>query len=113
MPFEHAKAAAMRILSGIEDGTMSTAQSLALVEDADPALIYLLFTWLRRRYADDPASDAVVGRLLAVLDRSPEVTLKMKEGQADPVVQWFEEEHTYREFGNQDFVDVIVEKLEG
>jgi hypothetical protein len=92
---------------------MSTAQSSALVEDADPALIYLIFTWIRRRYAEDTNADAVVGRLLAVLDMSPAVAVKMKEGQSDPVVQWFEEEHHYREFGNRDFVDLIVEKLEG
>ena len=113
MAFEQQKAAAFRILSGIEEGTMSASQSYDLVEDADPALIYLLFTWLRRRYADDPNADAVVGRLLAVLDRNASVALKMKEGQSDPVVQWFEEEHSYREFGAEDFVDVVVEKLEG
>jgi hypothetical protein len=113
MAFEQQRAAALRILRGLEEGTMTAAQSTDLVEDADPALVYLIFTWIRRRYADDPNADAVVGRLLAVLDRKPAVALKLKEGQSDPVVQWFEEEHAYREFGAEDFIETIVDKLEG
>jgi hypothetical protein len=113
MAFEQARAAAMRILEGIEEGTMSSAESAALVEDADPALVYLIFTWIRKRYADNPNADAVVGRLLAVIDRSPSVAKKAREGQEDPVVTWFEEEHSYRELGARDFIELIVEKLEG
>jgi len=112
MAFDRQNAAAMRILSGIEEGTMSAAESFALVEDADPALVYLIFTWIRRRYADDPNADAVVGRLLAVVDRDPLVARKMKEGQADPVVAWFEEEHDYRALRAREFIELIVDKLE-
>lgn len=112
MSFDHAVAAALRILEGIEEGTMSTADSYALVEDADPALIYLIFTWIRKRYADNPNADAVIARLLAVVDRDPKVAAKMKEGQRDPVVEWFEDEHSYRELGRRDFIELIVDKLE-
>ena len=62
---------------------MSAADSFALVEDADPALIYLIFTWLRKRYADHDNSDAVIGRLVAISSRGS-VAKKMKEGQARP-----------------------------
>lgn len=103
----------MRILQGLEEGTMSSADSFALVEDADPALVYLIFTWIRRRYADHPNADAVIGRLLAVTTRDPSVARKMKEGQADPVVAWFEEEYSYRELGAEEFIALVVEKLEG
>ena len=64
---------------------MSTTDSYGLVEDADPALIYLIFTWLRKRYADHPNADAVIGRLVEVSGR-PKVAKLMKEGQADVVV---------------------------
>jgi hypothetical protein len=50
MALEQEQRAALRILEGIEEGTMSAAESFALVEDADPALVYLIFTWLRKRY---------------------------------------------------------------
>lgn len=91
---------------------MSAAQSHELVSDADPALVYLIFTWIRRRYADHPNADAVVGRLLAVIERDPKVTQKLKEGQEDPVVAWFEEEHSYRDLGAKEFIELVVDKLE-
>lgn len=112
MAFEQEQRAALRILEGIEDGTMSATESLALVEDADPALVYLIFTWLRKRYADHPNSDAVIGRLVAVSNRSS-VSKQMKEGQADPVVEWFEEGYSYRDYAAKEFIELIVEKLEG
>ena len=69
---------------------MSAADSFSLVDDADPVLIYLIFTWLRKRYADHPNADAVIGRLLAISNKGS-VRAKMKEGQVDVVVQWFED----------------------
>lgn len=113
MAFEQATRAALRILEGIEEGTMSSADSLALVEEADPALVYLLFTWLRHRYGPShPNSDAVLGRLVAVSNH-PAVAKLMKEGHADPVVEWFEDSYTYRDLAGKDFVALIIEKLEG
>lgn len=91
---------------------MSSADSLALVEDADPALIYLLFTWLRHHYGPShPASDAVLGRMVEISNK-PSVAAKMKEGKADPVVAWFEDAYSYRELDAKSFVDLIVDKLE-
>ena len=112
MALEQEQQAALRILEGIEEGTMSASDSLALVEAADPALVYLIFTWLRKRYADHPNSEAVLGRLLAISNRGP-VSKMMKEGQADPVVQWFEESYSYRQLESKEFIELIIEKLEG
>ena len=112
MALEQEQRAALRILEGIEEGTMSTSDSLALVEDADPALIYLIFTWLRKRYADHTNSDAVLGRLLEISKRGS-VSKLMKEGQTDPVVQWFEESYKYRDLESKEFIELIIEKLEG
>jgi hypothetical protein len=112
MAFEQEQRAALRILEGIEEGNMSATDSLALVEAADPALVYLIFTWLRKRYADHPNSDAVIGRVVAISNRGSTARM-MKEGQADPVVQWFEESYSYRTLDKQPFIELIVEKLEG
>jgi hypothetical protein len=111
MAHEHAQREALRILEGIEEGTASTADSLALVEDADPALVYLIFTWLRKRYADHPNADAVIGRLVAVSGRGA-VAKKMKEGHADSVVAWFEDAYSYRDLSSHEFIALIVDKLE-
>jgi len=112
MALEQEQRAALRILEGIEEGTMSANDSFALVEDADPALVYLIFTWLRKRYADHPNADAVIGRLLAISNRGA-VPKQMKEGQADPVVQWFEESYSYKELDKHAFIELIIDKLEG
>ncbi len=112
MAFEQEQRAALRILEGIEEGTMSANDSQGLVDDADPALIYLIFTWMRKRYADHPNSDAVIGRLVAVSGR-PSVAKQMKEGQSDPVVAWFEEGYSYRDYNGKEFIELIVPKLEG
>ena len=113
MEFVQQQKAALRLLEGIEQGSMSASDSSELVENADPALVYLIFTWLRNRYgANDPASDAVLGRLRAVSQLGT-VAKKMKDGQTDPVVEWFEDEHSYRDLGSREFITLIVEKLEG
>ena len=112
MAFEQEQRAALRILEGLEEATTSANDVQGLVDDADPALIYLIFTWLRKRYADHPNSDAVIGRLVAVSNR-PSVAKQMKEGQSDPVVQWFEEAYSYRDYGAKEFIELVVEKLEG
>ncbi len=91
---------------------MSANDSFALVENADPALIYLLFTWLRKRYADHVNADAVIGRLLAISGRGT-VPAMMKEGQTDVVARWFEESYSYRDLDKNEFVELIIEKLEG
>jgi hypothetical protein len=112
MAFEQEQRAALRILEGIEEGTMSASESHGIVEDADPALIYLIFTWLRKRYADHPNSDAVIGRLVEVSNRGA-VPEQMKKGHEDPVVRWFEDGHSYKDYGSREFIELIVEKLEG
>lgn len=91
---------------------MSSADSLELVEAADPALIYLLFTWIRHHYGPNhAASDAVLGRMVAISNK-PSVAAKMKEGRQDPVVEWFEDAYSYRELDAKAFVELIVDKLE-
>jgi hypothetical protein len=112
MALEQEQRAALRILEGIEEGAMSATDLFTLVEDADPALLYLIFTWMRKRYSDHVNSDAVIGRLVALSGRGS-IAKKMKEGQADPVVQWFEESYSYRELAAPEFIELIVEKLEG
>jgi hypothetical protein len=112
MALEQEQRAALRILEGIEDGTMSATDTYGLVEDADPALIYLIFTWLRKRYADHPNADAVIGRLVEVSSR-PKVAKLMKDGQTDVVVEWFEDAYSYRKLEKEQFIELIIEKLEG
>jgi hypothetical protein len=112
MALEQEQRAALRILEGIEEGTMSATDSLTLVEEADPALVYLIFTWLRKRYADHSNADAVIGRVVEISGRGS-VAKMMKEGMGDVVVRWFEESYSYRTLEKKEFIELIIEKLEG
>ena len=113
MSFEHEKREARRILGGIENGTMTPRESWTLIQDADPTLVYFLITWLRARYARAPGAEAIIGRVVALVQAHPEVQQVMKTGEADAVVEWFEDSYDYSEFGSDEFVGMIVEKLEG
>jgi hypothetical protein len=112
MALEQEQRAARRILDGIEDGSMSASELFSLADEADPALLYLVVTWTRKHYADHVNSDAVIGRLVE-LSGHGSIAKKMKEGQADPVVQWFEDSYSYRKLEATEFIELIVEKLEG
>ncbi|HEX4417081.1 MAG TPA: hypothetical protein VH165_04235 [Kofleriaceae bacterium] len=112
MALEQEQRAAMRILDSIEGGMMSANELFSLVDDADPALLYLIVTWLRKHYADHVNADAIGGRLVELSSKAS-IAVKMKEGQADPVVQWFEENYSYRKLEKPEFIELIIEKLEG
>jgi len=113
MEFEHEQRQARRILAGIEDGTMNAAQSWALIERADPTLVYLIFTWLRANYANHPAAQGVLGRILGILDAHPKAATMLKEGEQDSIVEWFDSTYDYRSLKADEFVRIVVEKLEG
>jgi len=114
MAFAQQQREALHLLQGIENGTLGTAETAHLIEQADPALVYFILTWLRSHYAGDhPAAEGVIGRLVELSSRHASVERKMREGKSDPVVAWFEEEHTYRELGAPNFIALVVEKLEG
>ncbi|PRQ03068.1 hypothetical protein ENSA5_18390 [Enhygromyxa salina] len=112
MAFEHQRAAALRILQSIELGSLSSPELFNLIEEADPTLVYLIFTWLRVRYRSDPAAEGVIGRMVELCKRYPSVTAQVKEGQADSVVEWFEDEYAYGDLDAQAFVALVVDKLE-
>jgi len=114
MAFNTEKAAAQRLLGALEDGTLGATDTFHLVEEADPTLVYFVFAWLRAQYPPShPASDAVLGRLGELCSRYPKAARMAKDGQEDALVEWFEEAYGYRDFRAAEFIDLVVEKLEG
>lgn len=113
MSFAHEKREAAYLLQVVEDGTRSTDDLRPLLEEADPALVYLLFAWLRAKYhAGHPAHEGVLGRIVAVCAASRKVAKMAREGEQDFIVQWFEETYSYRDLDRDSFIDVVVDKLE-
>lgn len=114
MAFDYEKRQALRMLQGIEDGSMKTWQSRDLLEEADPALVYFVFSWLRAHYPPShPAAGGVLGRLGEICTRHPSIPKRFEAGRRDPLVEWFEEAYSYRELQRLAFIDLIIEKLEG
>lgn len=113
MAFDHEKRIALRLLQVVEDGTLSTEDTVPLYAAADPALVYLIFAWLRGRYhAGHSASEGVLGRIVAVCAASSTVARMVRAGEQDAIAQWFEETYDYRELDRDAFISVIVDKLE-
>jgi hypothetical protein len=114
MSFELEQRAALHLLQTIENGVAAPSEVARLIDEADPALVYLVLTWLRDRYSGDhPAAEGVIGRLVELSSKHASIKSKMREGQDDPISKWFEEVHSYRAFDAQQFIELIVEKLVG
>jgi hypothetical protein len=114
MAFVHEKRTAARMLEALEDGNLEHEDTRSLLEDADPALVYFLFAWLRVRYhAGHSASDGVLGRIVALCAGGSKVSKMARAGERDALVTWFEETYEYRDIDRDDFISLIVEKLEG
>ena len=112
MSFEHEKQSALRILEGIELGTMTSDESYGYLRDSEPVLVYFIFKWLRKRYRDHEAASGVLGRLADICNTHRSITRKAKEGEEDPVVGWFEGPYRYKDLTGSEFIDIVVEKLE-
>lgn len=114
MAFQQEKEAARRILGAIEDGTLRVGDTFRLIEEADPTLVYFIFAWIRAWYpSSHPAADGVLGRLGELVSQYPRAARMAKQGESDSLVTWFEDQYSYRDLRADDFIDVIVEKLEG
>ncbi len=114
MAFAQEQQDALYLLEGIENGTLAASSAARRIEEADPALSYFIVTWLRERYGrDHPAAEGVIGRLVELTSGYRTVKAKLAEGKRDPIVAWFEEEYSYRDFDAKHFIELVVEKLEG
>ncbi len=108
------KAAATRLLRGLENGGMQAADLRQIAEDLDPVLVHFVFRFLREVYpASNPAASAVLERLLA-LTSSPAILARNKAGEEDSVTTWFASEYSFADFRGRgaELIELIVDKLE-
>lgn len=106
---------AMRLLQGLEQGTMTAVEARILAGTLDPVLVHIILRYLREVYpASNPAATAVLDRVVALTSGSPELVAKIKEGEKDPVSLWFSTEHSWVEFRGRgsELLELIVDKLE-
>ena len=106
---------AKRLLSGLENGTVTASDGAFIVESIDPVLVYLIVKYLREVYpASDPAATSVLERVVDLTSQSRVFVKKSKEGEQDPISRWFESEYVFRDYRGRgdEFIDLIVDKLE-
>lgn len=113
MAFEAEKEAALRILQGIELGTMTADESYELLAEADPALVYFIFKWLKKRYRDHEDEEEVRRRVKDIRNTYRAITRRAKSAEDDPLIGWFEGTYQYKDLDAAEFIDIVVEKLEG
>jgi hypothetical protein len=109
------KAIARRLLAGIENGTMSTADAVIVAEDIDPVLFYVIVSFLRETHpASDRAANSILERVVHLTKGSAVLVRRYREGAEDPITRWFESEYTYGEFRHRgpEMIDLITDKIE-
>lgn len=106
---------ALRLLAGLEKGDVPFADLPVLVEQLDPVLVHVVFSFVRAVHpASDPAASAILERLVRLSSASAEAVRKNREGARDPIARWVESEHDYRAFKGRgaDLIDLVVDKLD-
>src|SRR5437762_11906944 len=87
---------AVRLLRGLEDGRMTAPEGALLAQHLDPVLVYVILRYLREVYpASNPAANAVLDRVVALTSAWPSIVAKSKEGEKDPVSEWFASEYAF------------------
>jgi hypothetical protein len=105
----------LKLLSGLENGSIGADDAFFVAEELDPVLVYFVTRFLRECYpASDPAARSVLERVVRLTTSHPEMVSICRQGEQDPVARWFDDEYTFREFRGRgpELVDLIVEKLE-
>lgn len=112
--FAEEKQHAFGILQGIAQGTAMADETFALLKDTEPVFVYFIFRWLKKHYHKDHDDyEFVKANLSDVRNSHRQLTRMAKDGEEDPLVEWFEGNYRYREMSAFEFVDLIIEKLEG
>jgi hypothetical protein len=112
--FAAEKLEALTMLTGIVEGSAMPEELFPAFDAADPTLVYFIFKWIKKHYhRDHDDSDFVRGNLKDLTNSYRALTRKAKGGEEDPIVEWFEGSHRYSELPAEEFIDLIVDKLEG
>ena len=72
---------ALRLLRGLDEGSIDAAEARTLAIALDPVLVWVVVRYLREIYpASDPAASPVLERVVALTSAYPEIVAKSREG---------------------------------
>lgn len=109
------KREASRLLAGLENGGMAADDASDIARDLDPVLVHLIVKFLRETYpASDPVATSVLERVVKMNSAWSGLVAKCREGEQDPIAQWFESEYSFRDFRGRgvELIELIVDKIE-
>lgn len=106
----------LRLLRGLESGTLTTGDAFNIAEERDPVLVYFILRYLREKYPpSQPTSAGVVQRVIDLTRGYEEIVKMAKKGEKDPLREWFDDAYGMREFFDRDaeLIEMIVDKIDG
>lgn len=106
----------LRFLTGVEEGNLSSSDAYNIISSLDPVLISLSIKYLRKKYPPTRQESAgIMGRLVELSGTYPKVVQWVKDGDEDPISEWFHDTYSLKDFFSdpEEFIDLIVNKLEG
>ena len=109
------KREAIRLLDGLENGGMAADDASSIAQDLDPVLVHVIVKFLRETYpASDPVATSVLERVVKMNSAWAGLIAKCREGEQDPISQWFESEYSYRDFRGRgvEMIELIVDKID-
>lgn len=109
------KREALRLLDGLENGGMAADDASSIAQDLDPVLVHVIVKFLREAYpASDPVATSVLERVVNMNAAWSGLVAKCREGEQDPISEWFESEYSYRDFRGRggEMIELIVDKLD-
>jgi hypothetical protein len=78
-------------------------------------IVFFVVRFLREVYpASSPAASAVLERVVRLTSAYPAIVRKSREGEQDPVSQWFADEYNFGDFRGrgEELIGMVVDKLE-
>jgi hypothetical protein len=89
----------LRLLQGLENGTMNASDAYNIAKDREPILLYFILRYLRDRYnGSDPASAGVMRRVIELTGTYDQIVRMNKEGEKDAMVEWFNDGYSVSDF---------------
>ncbi len=106
----------IRVIHGIENGTLSSADAYNILKDTDPVLVYFTLRFLKEKFGSDhQQAQPVRERLIELTSTYDDLRKILKLGEADSMREWFDDSHSIREFtkDSEGYIDLIIDKLDG
>ncbi len=113
---EHEIREGLRLLKGLEDGKITSADAYNVAGKQDPVLVYFVLRFLREKYpAGNPTSEGVVSRMVELTSTYPDLVRMSKKGENDVIAEWFNESYALSEYydDQEQLISLLVEKIEG